>query len=142
MPQEDAAKLPDCHGKSKDCVTTRGDICLKGSYAHECECDGKHDPNCQKHSPKCDSILGCGGLGNFCHSHKNAGVCKPFNPSHLDHNTKVVVIHKTKTIHKKDSTSIPTVFVPNVGLVQPLNCKLNQDNGKIGCEFVVIKVIN
>jgi hypothetical protein len=141
VPQEDAAKLPDCHGKSKDCVTTRGDVCLKGSRAHECECDGKHDPNCQN-SPKCDSIMGCGGLGNFCHSHKDAGVCKPFNPPHPDHHTKVVVIHKTKTIHKKDSTSIPTVFVPNVGLVQPLNCKLNQDNGRIGCEFVVVKVIN
>jgi hypothetical protein len=51
VPQEDAAKLPDYHGKSKDCVTTGDDVCLKGSYAHECECDGPHDPNCQN-SPK------------------------------------------------------------------------------------------
>ena len=51
VPQEDAAKLPDCHGKSKDCVTTGDDVCLKGSHAHERECDGPHDPNCQN-SPK------------------------------------------------------------------------------------------
>jgi len=116
VPQEDAAKLPKCNGTAHDCRTPTG-ICLKGSGAHECECDGPHDPNCSKSSRD--------------HGSKHSP----------DHKT-VVVIHKTKTIHQKDSHSIPTVFVPNVGLVQPLNCKLNQDNGRIGCEFVVIKVIN
>jgi len=118
VPQEDAAKLPKCNGTAHDCRTDPGgDICLKDSGAHECECDGPHDPNC-KHTDK--------HQGSYDHGH----------------NTRVVLIHKTKTIHQKDSHSIPTVFVPEVGLVQPLNCKLNQDNGRIGCEFVVIKVIN
>lgn len=117
MPQEDVDKLPPCNGTSKDCKDSHGTVCLKGSHADECECDGPHDPAC-KHT----------------HDHKS------YNNNH-DH-TKVVVIHKTKTIHKKDSASITTVFVPEVGLIQPLNCKLNQDNGRIGCEFVVIKVIN
>ncbi len=105
--------VSNCNGTFKDCRTKEGFFCKAGSGAHECECDNLHSKD-------------CGGPGR----HRHGG-----------HNT-VVVVHKTKTVHEKDSHSITTVFVPDVGLVQPLNCKLNQNNGKIGCEFVVIKVIN
>src|SRR5690242_17783847 len=88
--------------------------CPGGFGRHDNDESGKCFPN---HQP-----------GNFCHFHN------------CNHNT--VVIHKTKIVHKKDLVGIPTVFVPKVGLVEPFNCKLNPDNGKIGCEFIVIRVIN
>lgn len=87
-----------------------------------------------------------GNPGNFCHSH-NPQCCEFHHIQclfHIPHHihTTVKVIHTTKVVHKKDLVGIPTVFVPKVGLVEPFNCKLNPDNGKIGCEFIVIKVIN
>jgi hypothetical protein len=80
--------------------------------------------------------------GNFplrCHSLEH---CIPTIHFPVPHNT--IVIHKTKVIHRSDVTKIKTttVFVPGVGLVEPFNCKLNKDNGKIGCEFVIIKVVS
>lgn len=79
-----------------------------------------------------------GNPGNFpprCHFLRD---CIP--DIHIPHNT--IVVHKTKVIHKSDLVHTATVFVPKVGLVEPFNCKLNEDNGKIGCEFIIIKVIN
>ena len=67
---------------------------------------------------------------DFCHFHD------------CGHHTSVKVIHQTKVVHKKDVVGIATVFVPGIGLVEPFNCKLNENNGKIGCEFVVVKVID
>ena len=54
---------------------------------------------------------------------------------------KTIIIHKTKVIHQKDVIHTTTVFVPGIGLVEPFNCKLNDNNGKISCEFLIIKVI-
>jgi hypothetical protein len=81
------------------------------------------------------------------HNDDETGKCfSNKSPHHGGSNTKVIVVHKTvhhtKVIHKSDLHSIATVFVPGIGLVEPFNCKLNADKGKIGCEFIVVKVIN
>jgi hypothetical protein len=80
----------------------------------------------------------CPGQDNPGNFHCHFLNCFPHIPR--IHNT--VVVHTTKVVHKKDLIGIPTVFVPKIGLVEPFNCKLNENNGKIGCEFVVVKVVN
>jgi hypothetical protein len=97
--------------------------------------------------PDCGKTTDCPGLGNFCHSHKSSPLCvhtptKTVIIHKTDTHTNTIVIHKTKTVHKKDLAHILTVFVPKIGLVEPFNCKLNENTGKIGCEFIIIKVIN
>lgn len=104
-----------------------GGISCSDSIGHSCP------PNNPPHNP-----------GNFpCRFHSlgpGDGCITHFPiPPHIHH---TIVIHKTKVIHKKDLIGIPTVFVPKIGLVEPLNCKLNENNGKISCEFVVVKVVN
>jgi hypothetical protein len=73
--------------------------------------------------------------GNFhCHFLKD---CIPHIPR--IHNT--VIVHTTKIIHHNNVRRANTVFVPGIGLVEPFNCKLNEDKGKINCEFVILKVV-
>lgn len=79
------------------------------------------------------------------HTDDETGKCFRNEPSHSHSHVKVIVkeVHHTttKVVHKNQISGIATVFVPKVGLVEPFNCKLNTDNGKIGCEFLIVKVI-
>ena len=57
-----------------------------------------------------------------------------------------VIIHKKVVHHSSgnDNNNTPktsTVFVPNVGLVQPFNCQLDSNSGKLGCDFAVVKML-
>jgi hypothetical protein len=127
----------------KDLASDDGPHLKPGDKA--CDTDG-----CRIHNPStgfnCPDSHGCGGPpsihppGNFplrCHSLER---CTPIIHFPTSHNT--IVVHKTKVIHRSDVVKTTTVFVPGVGLVQPFNCKLNENSGKIGCEFVIVKVIN
>lgn len=79
------------------------------------------------------------------HDNDESGKCFRTVPFHPHSHVKVIVkeVHHTttKVVHKNQISGIATVFVPKVGLVEPFNCKLNTDNGKIGCEFLIVKVI-
>lgn len=127
---------------------------------------GQPDFSCHFHpeSPKCapDSSGNCptgfshNGGGNCIpngpcpkgfrmHDNDESGKCFRTSPFHPHSHVKVIVkeVHHTttKVVHKNQISGIATVFVPKVGLVEPFNCKLNEDNGKIGCEFLIVKVI-
>lgn len=98
-------------------------------------CSDSVGHHCPDHPPHIPHIP-----GNFpCHFPSLEHRCIP---THFPTSHHTVVIHKTKVIHKKDVVSSAVVFVPGIGLVQPFNCKLNENNGKISCEFVVVKVVN
>jgi len=131
----------NCHFHPDDCKPDVPGECPGGFASNDngnCHPVGPCPPGFGRHdddeSGKCFRDGGNHDPGNFCRSH---------DCGH-DHKQKTIVkvVHKTKVIHKKDLVSIPTVFVPGVGLVEPFNCKLNENNGKIGCEFIIVKVIN
>jgi len=137
LPQKNKTPIDfNCHFHPDKCVPDVPGECPGGFASNDngnCHPIGPCPNGFSRHDD--DESGKCFKGPNFCHFHS----CGSDNPKH---STTTVVIHKTKVVHKKDLIGIPTVFVPGIGLVEPLNCKLNKDNGKIGCEFVIIKVIN
>lgn len=127
----------------KDSCVPNHEQCPKGFHSHEDDETGQCIPN----SKPCEK--GFIIVPNFPTCNSKPGVCRDFPhirecQIHIPHSihTIVKVIHKTKVVHRRDLIGIPTVFVPKVGLVEPFNCKLNENSGKIGCEFIIVKVIN
>jgi hypothetical protein len=129
----------------KDLASDDGPKLKEGDKA--CDTDG-----CKVNNPSpvfnCPDSHGCGPPpsihppGNFpLHCPSLEHCIPPIHIPIIHFPTHTVVIHKTKVIHKSDVVRTTTVFVPGVGLVEPFNCKLNKDNGKIGCEFVIVKVV-
>lgn len=124
----------NCHFHPNDCKPDVPGQCPGGFSSNDkgnCFPSGPCPPGFGRHDD--DESGTCFKGKDFCHFH-DCG-------NHHTTNTIVKVIHKTKVIHKNQAAGIATVFVPGIGLVEPFNCKLNADKGKIGCEFAVIKVI-
>jgi len=122
----------NCHFHPNDCKPDVPGQCPSGFASND-------KGNCHPTGP-CPS-----GFGR--HDNDESGKCfkgKDFCLFHDCGHSKTIVkiVHQTKVIHKKQVSGIATVFVPGIGLVEPFNCKLNEDKGKIGCEFLIVKVIN
>jgi hypothetical protein len=115
-------------------------------HPNDDRCAPDSDGNCPPgfaHNSKgnCHPMGPCpNGFGR--HDDDESGKCFPNDHRRHDnnHNTKTIVIHKT--VRHSDIAGIATVFVPGLGLVSPFNCKLNQVNNKIGCEYLIVNAIN
>lgn len=73
--------------------------------------------------------------------------CPPFcNHIRHDEHRSVIVVHRTiinnheTFTNPSTGTSLPIVFVPGVGFVAPINCKLNSAGDRITCDFEVVQV--
>jgi hypothetical protein len=114
------------HPNSDRCAPDNNSNCPSG-FAHN------DKGNCHP-SGKCPS-------GFSRHTDDESGKCfSNRSHGHNHSNTKTIVIHKT--VRHNEIAGVATVFVPGLGLVQPFNCKLNQINNKIGCEYLIVNPIN